>query len=243
MSNTPPNIDTSFKQTVPPNELNVLEELKRDIGVNLNCIQIGIIQAFDPGDQTATIQLALKQVTAVKPDGTKILAEHPVLLKCPVMFLQGGAAYITMPITPGDNCIVLFNDREIDNWFAAGGVQTPLTGRTHDISDGIAIVGIKNLQTAIAGYLTNGIRTFFNANTKMDITDRLFDIITDLLHLHGNQTIEGNLTIKGTTYGNSSDDWNIDANIRQVAGRSIHAGNGFSGTIGGVTFVDGIAIA
>lgn len=241
MSN--PNTETSFKQTVPPNQQNVLEELRREVQVSLNCVQIGIIQTFDASDQTATIRLALKQVTAVKPDGTKILAEHPLLLKCPVMFLFGGESYMTMPIQPGDNCIVLFNDREIDNWFAAGGVQTPLTGRTHDIGDGIALVGIKNMQTAIANYLTNGIRLFRSADTKIDITDDLVDALVDLFLHRGDVEIRGNLTIKGTTYGNDSDDWHIDANIRQVAGRSIHAGNGYNGTIGGVTFVDGIAIA
>lgn len=233
---------SSLKQFVPPSHVNLLEQTKRDTATALNAVQIGIIQSFDASDQTATIQLALKQVIAVKPDGTKVLQEHPLLLKCPVMFLFGGGSYLTLPIEPGDNCIVLFNDREIDNWFANGGVQTPLTPRVHDIGDGMALVGIKNMQTAIANYLTNGVRIFRNAQTKIDITDDLINSIGALFLHQGNFEIHGNLRIKGTTYGDDSDNWLIDANIVQLNGRAIHAGNGYNGTIGGVHFVDGIAI-
>jgi len=59
------------------------------------------------------------------------------------------------------------------------------------------------------------------------------------MEIDGNLTVRENMTIEGTTYGNGGD-WNIDANIQQSSGRSIHAGNGANGTFNIVTVVDGI---
>ena len=230
-------------QTNPPNFSDVLKLLKRDIFVSMNCVQIGEIQAFDSTDQTASIQISLKQVVDKEADGTKVIKEKPILLKCPVVNLTGGSAYLSMPITKGDTCIVLFNDREIDNWFTSGGIQTPLTERAHDISDGLAIVGIRNLQNAITDYF-EGVRLQFDSATKIQFTENLIESFAVLFDHNGSMNVQENLSIQGMTTGNTGTEvWGLDAELVQEAGRSIHAGNGFSGTIGGVTFVDGIAIA
>ncbi|TDE17722.1 Gp138 family membrane-puncturing spike protein [Dyadobacter psychrotolerans] len=134
---------------------------------DINCVQIGIVEQFNAESQTATIQLALKHIISIAPDGTQTLKERPLLVQCPVMVLSGGAGHIGMPVSKGDTCIVLFNDREIDNWFTAGGVQAPSSDRTHDLSDGIAIVGIRNSQNAIAGYMNNSIEIRYGSTSLM----------------------------------------------------------------------------
>lgn len=216
----------------------------------MNCIQIGVIQAFDAEHQTATVKIALKQVSTIEPDGTRIIKEYPQILQCPVVTLFGGVDFLSLPITVGDNCLVLFNDREIDNWLHAGNGQTPTSPRLHDIADAIAIVGIRPLTNSIVGFLTNGIRlSHGNGNVLVDLKTDLLETVAALFLHHGDveitgdTLIHGNLTIQGTTYGNGSDDWLIDADIVQQAGRSIHAGNGANGTFTIVTVVDGIVIS
>lgn len=228
----------------------LMDEQKRDVQTAINCVQIGVIQEFDTETQLATIEIALKQVETLAIDGTKTFRSYPLLLQCPVMVLFGGVDFMSMPIIPGDNCIVLFNDREIDNWLYSGGVQAPSSPRVHDISDGIAIVGIRPLTNSIATYLANGIRLSHNgASARMDFTDDLIQSIAQLflhngdMQITGNLLVEGNITIQGTTYGNGGNDWNIDSNINQTAGRSIHAGDGATGTFNVVTVVDGIVIS
>lgn len=79
-----------------PSELNT--ELKRDVFRNINCAQIGIINAFDASDQSATIQIAMKQIIGIEDDGTKILADYPLILKCPVVsFLLWWRIYANIP--------------------------------------------------------------------------------------------------------------------------------------------------
>lgn len=43
------------------------------------------------------------------------------------------------PIIPGDECLVVFSDLSIDNFWLNGNVQNPVESRRHDLSDGIAI--------------------------------------------------------------------------------------------------------
>lgn len=239
----------NYSQPNPPGLTDLLDAHKRDVQLSINCVQIGIIQSFNAAKQTANIQLSMKQVSVVAPDGTRTIQNYPILIQCPVMTLFGGVAFMSMPILPGDNCIVLFNDRELDNWLNAGDGQTPTTPRLHDLSDGIAIVGIRPLTKSIASYLTNGIRlSYDNNSSKIDLKESLIDTIAALFLHHGNMEIagnlqvDGNITIEGTTFGNGSNDWNLNANLRQAGGFSIHAGNGVTGTFDIVQVVDGIVI-
>lgn len=126
-----------------PNEImnpgisQLLEDQKADIFANLNCVNIGKIESVNQSDQTVEIQLQIKRLAA---DGTS--TAYPILVDCPYFVLQGGGAYIDMPIAAGDRCIVLFNDRCIDDWWDSGNVMDPPVNRKHSLSDGIAIVGI-----------------------------------------------------------------------------------------------------
>ena len=133
----------SDQTRVPPNLEDLFVEIKREVFATLNCVQIGRIQSFDATQQTAEIVLQVKR--RVTPD---TIADYPVLVDCPVFILQGGAAYIDMPIQPDDYCIVLFNDRNIDTWWDSANVAEPMTRRKHALSDGMAIVGI-NPRTSI----------------------------------------------------------------------------------------------
>lgn len=51
---------------------------------------------------------------------------------------------MTFPIKKDDECLVIFSDLSIDNWWESGNVQNPVEQRRHDLSDGMAIFGLKN---------------------------------------------------------------------------------------------------
>jgi hypothetical protein len=228
----------------------LLEEHKRDVQKSINCVQVGEIKSFDPARQKATVQIVIKQVISVDSFGNKTYTDYPLLIDCPVMVLFGGVDFMSMPIVSGDNCIVVFADREIDNWFVNGGNQPPTTSRVHDLSDGIAIVGIRPLTNSIATYLANGIRlSHGGGSSRMDFTDALITSVAALFYHHGDMRIsedlrvDGNFTVIGDTYGNGGGDWTLRANLQQESGKSIHAGNGANGTFTIVTVVDGIVIS
>lgn len=124
---------------IPPDLRTLLDNLKADIFYNLNCHQVGVIESFDSTKQTASIRLSTLRVVGNEE------IPYPLLTDCPVVFPSGGGAYMTFPVTKGDSCLVLFSDRDIDNWFTTGNVVAPNSSRAHSLSDGIALVGIRNL--------------------------------------------------------------------------------------------------
>lgn len=215
-----------IKQKQTPNLSDILYFHKRDIMKSINCVNVGSVQSFDETDQTATIQISVKQVTDVDESGVKTLQEYPVLLKCPVITLTGGSSYLSMPIAQGDTCLIFFNDRDIDNWFYEGGVKSPNTPRVHDLSDGIAIVGIRNIQNAISDYLTNGVRIKYDDACKIDLQENLINSLSLLWFHLGNMVITGALQIGGTvsayTDGGGADEINIDTKINIVNGNDIN---------------------
>lgn len=88
------------------------------------------------------------------PDGTVVPQNMPPIPDVPVHFQQGSNVVMTMPIMPGDECLLVFSSRCIDNWFASGGIQPPYEQRMHDLSDAFAIVGLRNLKRKLTNVST-----------------------------------------------------------------------------------------
>jgi len=228
-------------KTIPQPDMTVtLDNVRRDTKVSLNAVQIGIIQEFDSARQVATVRIALRQVKEIKPDGTRVLEEYPLIKECPVVTMFGGDSFINLPIQPGDNCLVFFNDREIDQWLYNGGVQTPVTPRVHDISDAIALVGIRHYQNSIAQFLANGIRISFAADSRIDLQENAINSIAEIFTHTGDFRVDGNFYVTGDMYGENGDALRVRTDIVQQAGFELHAGNGATGTFNVVTVVDGI---
>lgn len=142
------------KPTLPTLTILLESMLKETMGT-LNCVKIGVIEAFYPGDAdtapTVDVKIAITQVTSVDANGNRTYADYPELLTIPVSFQQGGGCIHTFPIAAGDECLVLFNDVQIDAWVQSGAGQPPPMNRTHDFSDAIAIVGVRSNPRGVAG--------------------------------------------------------------------------------------------
>lgn len=110
------------------------------IQANLNIVHTalpGIIKAYDPTTNKATVQPALNKnyLSGEMP--------MPVLQNVPVMFPGGSNFNITFPLNEGDYVLLLFAERSIDLWKSNGGQVTPADPRKFDLSDAIAIPGLQ----------------------------------------------------------------------------------------------------
>jgi len=121
-----------------PQIADVFSLIKRETMLDINCIQVGTIVSYNSTTNMAEVSINVKRKLK---NGTEI--EYPTLDDCPVFMLYGGMASITMPISSGDGCLILFNDRCMDDWILLGDVTAPADKRIHSLSDGIVIVGIK----------------------------------------------------------------------------------------------------
>lgn len=155
-----------MKQIEAPSISEVLDDLKKTVLSELNCHAIGTIESFDTTNQTAKIMIAYKRVVSGK------IYSYPLLVDCPVVVITGGNASLRMPIVSGDQCLVFFNDRDIDNWFDGGQVTTLNSKRMHDLSDGIALVGIRSLRNSLDNYDADAAE-LLNGNTKISLKDKI----------------------------------------------------------------------
>lgn len=113
----------------------------------------GIIQSFDPDAVTAVVQPAIKGVEHDE-SGAEVSVNLPLLVDVPVVFPRGGGCTLTFPVKEGDECLVIFADRCIDFWWQSGGIQEPVDGRMHDLSDAFCIVGPQSQTKKISGIST-----------------------------------------------------------------------------------------
>ena len=103
------------------------EALKRDFFLSLHCALPGNVVSFDAEKQTAEIQPTVKVGSMSYP----ILADVPVFMPVP------------FEVHPGDVCLVVFSDVDIDRWLETGEAAVPNSARRHSLSDGFAFVGFK----------------------------------------------------------------------------------------------------
>lgn len=156
----------------------------------------GIIASFDPATQTASVQPAIKRIFTERG-----AVNLPLCVDVPVAFPGGGDFFLTFPVKPGDECILLFSERAIDNWHVSGGTQPPAEYRMHDLSDGIAIVGLNSQPKKLADLQTDGaeLRTR-NRSTYIRLTEGTIYIKGNIAH-EGNTNQTGDTTSTGTITG------------------------------------------
>lgn len=170
---------SNVSQNLQPNEFelkDLLDLYKKDILLNFNCHHVGTVEKFD----------SLRQVVQVTINYTKTFFEvdpisgiyspkqvaYPVIVDAPIVTLGGANGMITFPIAKGDECIVFFNDRDIDNWFMGSSNSAVSTGRLHSFSDAIVLVGPRSLPNVVLNYATDAIEVRNNLGTsKLSIKD------------------------------------------------------------------------
>lgn len=181
-----------MKQKTAPDLQDILENSIEDLLYSFNCHRVGVIESFNPSNQTATITLVDKG-TQHFSDGER-LAEYPPLVDCPVVVNKTTNGGLTIPINEGDSCLVLFNDRDIDSWFENGLKQKPNSMRTHDIADAVALVGIRNEINKFTDY-NNAATTLNYLANKIEIGNSR----TQLLRSEGAEiNLDDKLELKNT---------------------------------------------
>jgi hypothetical protein len=139
----------------------------------------GKVEKYDPVLQKADVK-PLIQKPFVFEDGDEDLDELPVLTDVPVMFPRGGGYFLSLPIEPGDNVLLVFCDMSIDSFMVStGGVDTnPVDLRTHDISDAVAIPGFYPFPKNIKDLIGSGAAFGKEQGVMMRATGSAMEVVT-----------------------------------------------------------------
>lgn len=137
--------------------------------------------------------------------------DMPELEEVPVMWPQAGGGALTFPMKKGDGVLLLFQSRNMDNWYEKGGPQEASTARMHDLSDAIALPGAVPKPKKLENYNPNHVElrskngsfklAFDPENGKYKIQgsggEELFTILKELLTILSGETTT-------VTYGSSA---------------------------------------
>lgn len=186
----------------------------------------GIIQAFDASTQLVTVKPAIREMLSFngKP------FEHislPDLMMVPIILPRAGDFIVTMPVTIGDECLVIFGDMCYDTWWENSQVGNQIDLRRHDLSDGFAILGPWSKPRVISNYSTDSVQIRNeDKSSYVEIKNNTINIIT---------TSEVN--VEAETVNVEAEEVNVTAETAEVTATSVNI-DGSAVTIGSATTID-----
>lgn len=151
------------------------------------CCLPGVVEKFDAATQLAEVTPAIQR-KIIQRNGKPKYEKIKPITKVPVVvpYVQKLGLLITLPIAKGDEGILVFSDRMIDNFVKKGGIQPPeccgadnqtTEPRAHSIIDAIFIPGIITKPNVVKSWnnealeIRNKDRTcFFSMNKNCNIT-------------------------------------------------------------------------
>ena len=107
-----------------------LEVFGNALKYDLNCHRVGKIVKFNPDDLTCDVELL-----ELKPNKER-LTKYSIIQGLPLLISGGIDTNLTFGDVTGAECLIHFNDRDIDSWFDTGEAYKPNSKRMHDFSDG-----------------------------------------------------------------------------------------------------------
>lgn len=162
-------------QKLDPQAADFLNDLKRDIFLSLKCHDIGTIEEVFFERQTVSVSINYKKTLVElqkNGDYTQVAKSYPLVIDVPFISLRGGSTGLSLPIKKGDTCILMYNDRSIDEWFASGAITQVSSTRLHSMSDAIALIGVSSLKNLIEGYDPDR-AVIYNGTTKVALGTKI----------------------------------------------------------------------
>ena len=175
---------------------------RSDFSRTLRVAITGVVTEVNYSAQTVSVQPTIRE--KIEINGTYQWVELPILINVPFFVYSGGGYCITLPVSPGDECLVIFADSCIDAWWQSGGVQNQVERRRHDLSDGMAIVGFRSQVHTVPGYSGDSVQVRTeDGGTFIDLKPGQVTInanvqINGNLSTSGNEQTGGNHTVSGT---------------------------------------------
>ena len=138
-------------------------------GENIHVSMIGKIESFDPSTNRASIT-PVGSFTA--PDWKEI--PYPTIHNVPLQFPcgNGGKSGCTFPVKPGDTCIIIFADHQIEN-FLSGEKSDDM--RNHSLNDAYAIPTVFSSAVPTLASNPNDV-CFFNNGSLCVLNEGAFHI-------------------------------------------------------------------
>lgn len=166
---------------------NIIRVMKQQIGC-IHTAMPGTIVSFDASTCLATVKPTLVFYVA---DQRRL--EYPLITGVPVFMPHAGNAQITYPVKSGDQCLIVFSERSLDEWIGKGSEDNH-DPRQYDLTDGFCFVGMHPAQSISPDNVE-----LINNGTLVSITPANTVNIIGNVNIKGNVNVQGNYTCSGTS--------------------------------------------
>ncbi len=190
-----------------------VQEMENKITSMINNVHTalpGKIQTFDPNTCTATV---LPTGSYIAPNEQEM--SYPAIPGTPVIIPQYELqnAVIAFPIKPGDGCLILFSEQQLD-YFLYGASASDLH---HDMTSAIAIVGLFNVSCdAIKEACQENAIVIAKKSTRIKIYDEEILMETKTINVKADD-----INVKANTINVEASQINERANISVIGNESI----------------------
>lgn len=152
--------------------------IQQETFARLNCMRIGLINQILPNNEVQCL-ITNKKLMGINKDGTQIVRDYPPIY-AKVWYMMG----IDFPLEEQMTCLLLFNDREFDSFFATGQVSPLSDLRTHSFNDCVCIPFYRPVQ--------DGNYNIKAPNKNLNIEAKTINLTAETINLNGSDTININ---------------------------------------------------
>lgn len=138
-----------------PSLIEVIEKAINSRMRDTHCALPARVESYDADTQKVSV-LPLLKGWRRDGEGKRHSVQLPVVTGVPVVFPGAGGFRLTFPVAKGDTVLLVFADYCVDIWLNQGGVVDPIDERTHNLSDAIAIPGLRDFGHALSNAPTDG---------------------------------------------------------------------------------------
>lgn len=192
-----------------------------------------IVNSVNLSSQTVSAQPVI-QAQTINESGEITNTTLPLLVDVPICWPKAGGFALTLPVSVGDEVLVVFASRCIDSWWQSGGIGVQAEVRMHDLSDGFAILAPTSQPKVLNNVQSDGIELRnYSRSTYIKLKDDGIEIKGNITHqgtvLHTGQiTGEGGISVSGgggfTMSGNISHTGTITSNGKNIGSTHTHSG-------------------
>lgn len=134
---------------------NILYDREEELRAAMESVLAGLHVAIpvrvqkDSDGKTVSVRPTIKR-RQIMPDGTSQDVEYPDLMGL-VRFASGGGLSDTHPVATDDEGLAIMSSLSFWNWREAGGTQSQVDSRRHDLSDAVYVSGIRSKPRDLQG--------------------------------------------------------------------------------------------
>lgn len=193
----------SYQPPFNPSDEYVARQQMKATSYDINCHRVGRIVKFYPETMTCDVQ-----VLEVQPNIMEGSTRFPQLNDLPLVINGANDSWITFGDITGSECLIHFNDRDIDNWFETGEEYLPNTNRLHNLSDGFVEISPRSKPNVINYdnsnlHIHKGSCDIIVSDDTVEIKNGscIFSMSGDTITITGNIVVSGDITANGTITG------------------------------------------